>query len=320
LVIDCAEPKSRREAVSTLGKLSSGYFAFERGKAFVLSLVASTGLVNLAGVGMVCEPRAKTSSLERLGNWDRIHYVSARIRSFSVSTLGHVFGEEMTDTYALPLTRVEAAVQEIRRRIFDGTFPAGHQLKQEQLAEQFQMSRIPLREAFRQLEAEGLVSIVPHKGAVVSEISFSEIEELFNLRALLECRLLRLSAPRLTDKDFEHLDEILASFESDLSSNRVAKWGEMNTKLHLYLYRHCAQPRTLAIVNNLLQQTDRFTRLQILVMSAQVRVQEQHYGIVLRCRQGLFEEAVELLKSHIESAATSLQRSGVFPGSNAADA
>ena len=223
----------------------------------------------------------------------------------------------MTDKYALPLTRVEAAVQEIRRRIFDGRFPAGYQLKQEQLAEQFQMSRIPLREAFRQLEAEGLVSIVPHKGAVVSEISLPEIEELFNLRALLECRLLRLSAPRLDAEDFEHLDGILASFSKDLDANRVSKWGEMNTALHMYMYRHCAQPRTLGLVQNLLNQTDRFTRLQIKVMSAQVRTQKEHYALVERCRQGRFDEAVDLLKAHIESAATALRRSGVLTASGA---
>jgi DNA-binding GntR family transcriptional regulator len=228
----------------------------------------------------------------------------------------------MEDTFVQPLTRVEAAVQEIRRRIFDGSFPAGYQLKQERLAEQFGMSRIPLREAFRQLEAEGLISITPHKGAVVSEISLSEIEELFNLRALLECRLLRASAPKLTPEDFEHLDDLLISFGRDLRANRIAKWGEMNTKLHMYLYRHCGQPRTLAIVHNLLTQTDRFTRLQIAVTGGQVRAQEQHFGLVLRCREGLFDEAVDLLKSHIENGGTVLKRSGLFgPGqeSDAAD-
>jgi len=108
--------------------------------------------------------------------------------------------------------------------------------------------------------------------------------------------------------DFEHLDGLLASFGTELKENRVAKWGEMNTRLHMYMYRHCGQPLTLGIVHKLLKQTDRFTRLNIKVTAGQVRAQEQHYGLVLRCREGLFDEAVKLLKAHIENAGTVLRR------------
>ena len=79
-----------------------------------------------------------------------------------------------------------AVAEELRRRIVDGEFQSGFQLRQDALAAEFGVSRIPVREALMQLEAEGLVKIHPHRGAIVSELSTEEIEELFELRALLE--------------------------------------------------------------------------------------------------------------------------------------
>ncbi|HTN98462.1 MAG TPA: GntR family transcriptional regulator, partial [Nordella sp.] len=102
-------------------------------------------------------------------------------------------------------TIASAVVDALRRRILDGEFAAGAQLRQDSLAKEFGVSRIPIREALLQLDAEGLVKILPHRGAVVSELSVAEIKELFDLRALLEPRLLRLSAPHLTEKDYAEL-------------------------------------------------------------------------------------------------------------------
>ncbi len=88
-----------------------------------------------------------------------------------------------------------ALLEEIRQAILSGRYPAGSQLRQDALAETYGVSRIPIREALFQLEAEGLVRIVPQKGAIVSELSQAEIDDVFELRALLEPRLYRRSAP-----------------------------------------------------------------------------------------------------------------------------
>ena len=92
-------------------------------------------------------------------------------------------------------TIAAAAADELRRRILDGSYPGGRPLRQDALAEEFRISRIPVREALLQLEAEGLVRILPHRGAIVSELSIEEIEDIFELRALLEPRLLRRPVP-----------------------------------------------------------------------------------------------------------------------------
>ena len=107
-------------------------------------------------------------------------------------------------------TVAEQAADALRRKIMSGELPEGFSLRQDALATEFGISRIPVREALVQLEGEGLVTIVPHKGAVVSGLSIDEISELFMLRSLLEPLLLKKSAPRLTAEDYAQLDAILA--------------------------------------------------------------------------------------------------------------
>ncbi len=200
-------------------------------------------------------------------------------------------------------TMALAAADELRRRILSGEFPEGFQLKQDALAEDFGMSRIPIREALVQLESEGFVRILPHRGAQVSELSQAEIRELFELRALLEPRLLRLSAPRLTEQDYAALDRINAEYRAEIQAMNPGRWGELNTKLHLHLMSRAEQPRTLAIVAALLQNTDRYTRLQLsLTGSGRTRAEKEHASMVRFCRAGDVTAACKLLTEHIRHA------------------
>jgi DNA-binding GntR family transcriptional regulator len=216
-----------------------------------------------------------------------------------------------------------AAADELRRRILCGEFPEGFQLKQDALAEDFGMSRIPIREALVQLESEGFVRILPHRGAQVSELSQAEIRELFELRTLLEPRLLRLSAPRLTADDYATLDAINAEYRAEIEAMNPARWGDLNTRLHLHLVSRAEQPRTLAIVTALLQNTDRYTRLQLsLTDSGRTRAEKEHARLVRLCRTGDVDAACKLLAAHIAHAEAALlafikaRRSGktVSPG------
>lgn len=201
-----------------------------------------------------------------------------------------------------------AVAEELRRRIVDGEFESGFQLRQDALAAEFGVSRIPVREALMQLEAEGLVKIHPHRGAIVSELSTDEIDELFELRALLEPRLLKASAPHLTDADYKRLNEILQEYASELKAMHVSRWGELNNEFHRVLYQHARQPRSLAIVANLLQESDRHTRLQLSLTKGMERAAAEHAEILKLCAEGKIAAACALLKAHIEGAGESLRR------------
>jgi len=193
-----------------------------------------------------------------------------------------------------------AIVEQVRRDILDGTYVAGEQLRQDALAASFQVSRIPVREALFQLEAEGLVLIEPHKGAIVSAFSLEEINDVFDLRVLLEPRMLAQSAPLLTPEDFAEISRLDAEFKGAIAAQDVAQWGQLNARFHLALYRHARQPRTLAIVTSLLQTSDRFTRLQMNRAPALSRAEREHRHLLRLCREGKVPQACDYLAAHIE--------------------
>ena len=193
-----------------------------------------------------------------------------------------------------------AIVEQLRRDILDGTYTAGEQLRQDALAASFQVSRIPVREALFQLEAEGLVLIEPHKGAIVSAFSLEEIDDVFDLRVLLEPRLLAQSAPLLTPQDFAEISTLDAEFKEAITALDVAQWGQLNARYHLALYRHARQPRTLSIVTALLQTSDRFTRLQMNRAPALARAGSEHRKLLRLCQEGKVAKACDYLVAHIE--------------------
>lgn len=199
-----------------------------------------------------------------------------------------------------------AITEQLRQSILDGTHAAGTQLRQDALAERYGVSRIPLREALFQLEAEGLVRIVPHKGAIVSELSLDEINDVFDLRALLEPRLLAASIPLFTDPDFAALETVESDFEQAIASHDISRWGVLNADLHMALYARAPHPRTLSIVAGLLQTSDRYTRVQLLRAAAMERAKAEHTALIRLCRDGALDEACACLKAHIDAVRVDL--------------
>jgi DNA-binding GntR family transcriptional regulator len=204
-------------------------------------------------------------------------------------------------------TIAAACADALRQRILQGQLPAGSALRQDALALEFGDSRIPLREALVQLEAEGLVKIVPHRGAIVSELSVEDIDEIFELRLRLEPYLLRRSAPHLTPEDYAELRQLLADYREALREERVTRWGELNASFHLILYRRADRQRTTAIVAGLLQDGDRLTRMQLAFTRDFERANSDHALLIELCASGKVREASALLTRHIENVRRSLK-------------
>lgn len=203
-------------------------------------------------------------------------------------------------------TLSSALLDQIRQAILDGSYPAGTQLRQDALAKEHEVSRIPVREALFQLEAEGFVRIVPHKGAIVSGLSLEEINDVFDLRKLLEARLLDDSGPRMTSGDIDALAAMEQAFEQALAAGDMARWGELNATFHLALYARTTLPRSLAIVTGLLQTSERYTRLQLSQAASLERARDEHGELVRLCRARRFDEAGTLLVAHIETVRAEL--------------
>ena len=132
-------------------------------------------------------------------------------------------------------------------------------MRQEEIASAFDMSRVPVREALRLLESEGLVDFHPNRGAVVAEINPDEVADVYTVRAALECAALALSVPLLTDQD-NLASSILDEIDEEPSVHEV----ELNRRFHLALYSRCGRRRLLAEIENYLGLGDRLLRFHFL--------------------------------------------------------
>jgi len=201
-------------------------------------------------------------------------------------------------------TTVGLVVDELRRRIIAGTLKEGQQLRQEALAADLGVSRIPVREALRQLESEGFVDIASHRGAVVSKLSIAEIAELFELRIRLECWLLGLAIPGMTAED---LDRAHAALEATIANKRIENWGQLNWAFHEALYRPAARPATLRILERINQNVDRHIRLQISLTAGQLQAHREHRELLELCRRRDARRAIAALERHIAAVRKALE-------------
>ena len=197
-------------------------------------------------------------------------------------------------------------LEAIRDGILHGTYPEGEPLRQDALAEELGVSRIPIREALRQLEAEGLVTFNPHRGAIVSSLSLAEIDEVFELRTTIETDLLRRAVPRLTTEQLDQADEVLDRYASALRSGDVSMWGELNWQFHSTLYVPAGRPVTMGIVQRLHQQSDRYLRMQLALTHGETRANDEHRAIAAAVRAGDVKRATLLMRDHIAGAGRSL--------------
>lgn len=214
-----------------------------------------------------------------------------------------------TSSSYIPRQSLTSAVADkLREKIIRGEIREGEQLRQDAIAAEFQVSRIPVREALRQLEAEGLIIIVPHRGAVVSALSPEDVEELFHIRAVLECEVLKLSIPRLTEADFGKAEQVLDAFEKSLeAADGIQAWGHLNSEFHGILYSRAMRPHFMSIIRMVNNNGERYIRLQLYLTRAFERAKEEHRQLLLLCRERNVAAACDLLDRHIHHAGKSLK-------------
>lgn len=216
----------------------------------------------------------------------------------------------MKNEKATPIKRktlTGAVTEALRDRILKGEFADGEQLRQEALSREFGVSRVPLREALRQLEAEGLIKILPHKGAVVTQLSFDDIVEILHIRALIECDLLKQAIPLQSAQDHDEAQRTLDQFAEALATGDVQHWGTMNARFHLALYRSAERPHTIELIESLHRKTERYIRVQILLTEYTEKAHQEHQALLDLCRSGDAEQAAVFLRGHIMGASEALR-------------
>lgn len=210
---------------------------------------------------------------------------------------------------AIPRQSLAGAVMErLREQILNGELREGQQLRQDAIATEFQISRIPVREALSHLAAEGLITIVANRGAVVSSLAPEEIEQLFETRAVLECYMLRCAIPNLEESDFQKAEAILKNFEDSVERDaEVVNWGSMNWNFHSTLYIPANRPAMLSFIKTLNNNCDRYTRLHLVFTRSLHQAGEAHRDLLKACRSRNPDVASAALWRHITDAGAYLK-------------
>jgi len=206
--------------------------------------------------------------------------------------LREILGDEQP-----PAHLARAVIEEkLRAAILDGRLPSGIALRQQELATLFGVSRMPVREALRQLEAQSLLRVETHKGAVVAPLINEDATDAYALRVLLESEALRQSIPLLTHDDIAMARSYIEQLENETD---YAKMGTLNRLFHMTLYSRASNRRLLKLVEDGLNEEERFLRFNLKYMGLGKLSQHDHLELLQMAEAGAVESTVAALAHHL---------------------
>ncbi len=199
-----------------------------------------------------------------------------------------------------PLTLAQSVADHLREKILKREIMGGEPLRQEAIANSLDTSIIPVREALRQLEAEGLVELHTHRGAVATKLSLEQALEWIHLRRLIETDLIGKAMDNMTVEHIAKAERILGEFDQDLDVGRnIHRWSDYNWKFHSALYDAANRPETMKVLAMLHNKCDRYIRLQLLGGDHVDRAEKEHAELIQLCRNGEKRAAKALMYRHI---------------------
>jgi len=196
-------------------------------------------------------------------------------------------------------TTVELVTTAIRQRILSGELAPGEVLRQEALAEELGVSRVPIREAITRLTGEGLLTSVPHKGAYVAELSVEEVKETFDIRLRLEPWIFAEAIPRISDAEIGKAERLV----KEMDKAAAGQWGQLNWRFHETLYLAAQRDITLQMLRVLHDRSDRYFRFQVVQVPIREQSHEEHMALVEACRKRDAKLGAKLLEQHVKTAA-----------------
>lgn len=192
---------------------------------------------------------------------------------------------------------VVAAV--LREAITSGQLKANQPLPQAEIAANLQVSHIPVREALRQLESEGLVTYQANRGAMVSALSSAEIREIYEIRAMLETGAIRRAVPDLTA---ENLVRAAALLDLAEQADDGATWGSLDMEFHSLVYHLDDRPRFQELITELLRRVDRYWLSYSLMLKYRDTFEREHRALLAALTARDADRAVSLLDAHLVGA------------------
>ncbi|MBW8086957.1 MULTISPECIES: GntR family transcriptional regulator [Streptomyces] len=188
---------------------------------------------------------------------------------------------------------------ELRKLIVSGVYPPGHRLIQEELADRFGVSRIPLREAIRTLSSEGLLVTKPGQGTFVTQLDLDEIDEIYNLRRLIEPSFAEHVTDRVSRRDISRFEAMVAHMDR-VEEVGADSWSRTNLAFHLDMYRLARLPLRYEIIAQMYHRLEPYSRFYVHGTSAYGRVQCEHSAMVRALADGDAEELARQIVAHID--------------------
>jgi DNA-binding GntR family transcriptional regulator len=200
------------------------------------------------------------------------------------------------DPASQPRTREEFAADRLREAIFRGELEPGQRLDEHALAELWGVSRTPVRSAIRILAAESLVELLPHRGAVVNELSPDELEEIYLVRGTLEGMATRLAVPKMDEDRISLLRAILDEMDSTSDADQ---WLVLNNRFHHTIYQAASGPRLLSIIEYVRNISRPYIRQFIGAPDHMASSSGDHHRILEACANGDGEGAEAEIRKHL---------------------
>ncbi|MCM1263779.1 MAG: GntR family transcriptional regulator [Butyrivibrio sp.] len=214
----------------------------------------------------------------------------------------------MNDNYSLS----GRVFRKIREDILSGKYKEHEELKEVAIGEELGVSRTPVREAFRQLELEGLIQIIPNKGAYVTGITAKDVKDIYMIRSLLEGLCARLATEKITKEQMEEMEEniYLAEFHAD--KGHMDQMAELDNRFHDILYEACDSK----MLEQLLKDFHQYVlRVRQKTLSANIRGREsnnEHRHIMEAIKAKDAAKAEELANRHIINAYDNMVKNGLY--------
>lgn len=199
----------------------------------------------------------------------------------------------------------------IREDILSGTYSYGEELKENTIGQELGVSRTPVREALRQLELEGLVTIIPNKGAYVNGITIKDIRDIYEIRSYLEGLCARWACENITKEQVDELEEIIYLSEFHAQKEHYEQILELDNKFHEVIYQASHSKMLNHVLSDFHHYVQRVRKTTLSAMQRAVNSNREHTAILDAIKAHDGDRAEQLAKEHIQNTMENIRQQGL---------
>lgn len=215
--------------------------------------------------------------------------------------------DEVTDKYSLR----GRVFNKLREDILEGKLKCNEALKETLISNELGVSRTPVREAIRQLELEGLVSIIPNKGAIVTGINAKDIRDIYSIRSLIEGLCARWVVQNIKPQQLEQLEEIVYLSEFHFRKKHYEQLFELDNKFHEALYEASGSRTLKHVLSDFHHYVQRVRRASLMTIDRAFKSIEEHKALLVAIKEKNEEKSEQLANLHIRNTAIHVIENGL---------